>query len=73
MQRLFFLISGRLFSFLPMRIINNLTSYKLFSIVYSPKVYASIENCFECEAHRELFVYYLQHHRIDKQRAYINK
>lgn len=57
-------ISGRLFSFLPIRILNKLMSYKLFSIVYGPKVYASIENCFECEAHRELFTCFLRQKRI---------
>lgn len=60
----FYRISGRIAKFLPFRILNKLTNYKLFSIIYSSDYHAIVENCFECEAHRELFVCYLKQHRM---------
>lgn len=61
----FYRIAGRLAKFLPIRILNKLTNYKVFSIIYSHDYHAVLENCFECEAHRELFVCYLKQHRME--------
>ena len=57
-------ISGMTANFLPFRILNKLTNYKLLDIIYNHNYHAAIENCFECEAHRELFVCYLQQNRM---------
>ncbi|WP_455266221.1 CapA family protein [Phascolarctobacterium sp.] len=56
----FFRVSGRISKFLPIRIINKLTNYRLLKYLYGQKEITVIENCLECEAHRELFVQFLQ-------------
>ena len=54
-------LSGRISRFLPIRIINKLTSYLLLKWIYGEREKLNIVNCLECEAHRELLTYILKY------------
>ena len=59
----YYRISGKLSSFLPIRIINKLSNYLFLKWMYGPDEKTMIENCLECEAHRELFSQFLKYSR----------
>lgn len=59
----YYRISGKLSSFLPIRIINKLSNYLFLKWMYGPDEKTMIENCLECEAHRELFSQFLKDSR----------
>lgn len=59
----YYRISGKLSSFLPIRIINRLSNYLFLRLMYGPEEKTMIENCLECEAHRELFSQFLKDSR----------
>ena len=56
-------IAGGICRLLPIRIINKLTNYKLLKLTYGLDYLPAIENCLECEAHKELFACYLAQRR----------
>lgn len=59
----YYRISGKVSSFLPIRIINKLSNYLFLKWIYGSKEKTMIENCLECEAHRELFSQFLRDSR----------
>lgn len=59
----YYRISGKFSSFLPIRIINKLSNYLFLRLMYGPEEKIIIENCLECEAHRELFSQFLKDSR----------
>lgn len=59
-------MAGRLVTFLPIRIINKLIGYRLLDYLYSKQNIMAIENIIDCEAHRELFSFYLKERRKNK-------
>lgn len=59
----YYRISGKFSSFLPIRIINKLSNYLFLRLMYGPAEKIMIENCLECEAHRELFSQFLKDSR----------
>lgn len=59
----YYRISGKLSSFLPIRIINKLSNYLFLRLMYGPEEKTMIENCLECESHRELFSQFLKDSR----------
>lgn len=52
----FYRLSGRFSRFLPIRVINKLTNYKLLEWLYGQQEKLNIENSINCEAHRELLI-----------------
>lgn len=48
--------SGGFGHFLPVRILNKLSHYEFMRMVYNKKYIPAIENCIECEAHREVML-----------------
>lgn len=59
----YYKISGRISTFLPVRIINKLTNYLLLKWIYGEREKLNIINCLECEAHRELLTCILKYRR----------
>ena len=62
----YYRISGKTSKILPIRIINKITKYKLLKWLYGGKEKTIVENCLECEAHRELFSQFLKDCRKDR-------
>lgn len=56
----FYRMFGRLSRNFLIRLINKLTNHKLLDCNYKKDLFPNIENILQCEAHRELFSYYLQ-------------
>lgn len=59
----YYRVSGKISKFLPLRIINKVTNYALLKLLYSSNERTVLENCLECEAHRELFSQFLKDSR----------
>lgn len=59
----YYRVSGKISKFLPVRIINKATNYALLKLLYSSNERTVLENCLECEAHRELFSQFLKDSR----------
>lgn len=59
----YYKIAGKTSSFLPIKIINKLSNYLFLKWIYGSKEKTMIENCLECEAHRELFSQFLKDSR----------
>lgn len=59
----YYKISGRVSTFLPVRIINKLTNYLLLKWIYGESEKLNIINYLECEAHRELLTCILKYRR----------
>lgn len=59
----YYKIFGKASSFLPIRVINKLSNYLFLKWIYGSKEKTMIENCLECEAHRELFSQFLKDSR----------
>lgn len=59
----YYRISGKISNFLPIRIINKLSNYLFLKWIYGSEEKTMIENCLECEAHRELFSQFLKDSR----------
>lgn len=47
-------LSGRIGQLFPVRVLNKITKYRFLEYLYNDHCLPSIENCFECETHREL-------------------
>lgn len=62
----YYRISGKILRLLPIRIINKLTKYRFLKWCYDSKEKTIVENCLECEAHRELFSQFLKDSRKGK-------
>lgn len=59
-------LSGKFARCLPIRVINKLTNYKLLKWIYGMQEKLNIENCLECEAHRELLLEGMKDNGRDK-------
>lgn len=59
----YYRISGKILRLLPIRIINKLTKYRFLKWCYDSQAKTIVENCLECEAHRELFSQFLKDSR----------
>lgn len=62
----YYRIAGKTSKILPIRIINKITKYKFLKWLYAGKEKTIVENCLECEAHRELFSQFLKDCRKDR-------